>query len=159
MVEFRTATLVRREFSFQVIHLCGDKDFSALQSQYSQGGVPYRLFPFLEDMDRAYSAADLVISRAGAVTVSEIACFACPAILVPYPYAGGHQLENAKVLVQTGAARMVEESALNSGSLKELILKIKNSNPDREPMTENLRSSFLPDASRRVAQAILDVAA
>src|SRR3989338_6157077 len=93
---------------FQFIHLCGKKDYSSLKKDYSCIKIKYRLFDFLTRMDFAYSLADLVVCRAGAGSITELAFFGKAAILIPYPYAGAHQLENAGILKKKEAALVIE---------------------------------------------------
>jgi len=84
------ATELSKEIDFQVIHVCGKKDYSFLKEEYQKQGIPFTLFEFLDKIEDAYSVSDLIISRAGAVTIFEIAAFAIPAILIPYPFAQVH---------------------------------------------------------------------
>jgi UDP-N-acetylglucosamine--N-acetylmuramyl-(pentapeptide) pyrophosphoryl-undecaprenol N-acetylglucosamine transferase len=93
----------------QVIHLTGRTDFSMVQGAYNGLPLKSKVFAFLNEMNYAYSAADLVISRSGAGSVIEIMRFGLPSILIPYPYAGAHQIENARVLAEKGAAILLEE--------------------------------------------------
>ena len=93
----------------QIIHVTGLADFSSVKESYRQMSAKTRVFAFLPEMDYAYSAADLVVSRAGASTIAEIMYFGLPSVLVPYPGAAGHQKENAKVLVERGASILLEE--------------------------------------------------
>ncbi|MDD3274154.1 MAG: undecaprenyldiphospho-muramoylpentapeptide beta-N-acetylglucosaminyltransferase [Candidatus Omnitrophica bacterium] len=95
--------------AFQVIHICGRHDFSRLRSGYDDAKVECRLFSFCADMRYAYGAADLVVSRAGATTVAELARFKVPALLVPYPYAYAHQNANADILAEAGAAVVIQD--------------------------------------------------
>ncbi|MFC1804963.1 glycosyltransferase [Candidatus Omnitrophota bacterium] len=105
----------------QVIHMAGDKVQDSLRAGYADLGIRHKVFGFFNSMQFAYSAADIVISRAGATTLAEIIYFRIPAILLPYPFAQSHQSENARVLGEAGAARVIEDEALNSGALsKEL---------------------------------------
>ncbi|MFH0877071.1 MAG: UDP-N-acetylglucosamine--N-acetylmuramyl-(pentapeptide) pyrophosphoryl-undecaprenol N-acetylglucosamine transferase, partial [Candidatus Omnitrophota bacterium] len=125
---------------FQLIHICGPSDEETLKGAYRQAGVRSKVFAFLNEMHYAYSAADLVISRAGAGAVMEITRLGLPAILVPYPYAGGHQKENAKFLAQKGAALLLEESQLTPVLLNGLL------------------AIFIDDAMRRKTMSSLAVA-
>ncbi|MFA5038475.1 MAG: UDP-N-acetylglucosamine--N-acetylmuramyl-(pentapeptide) pyrophosphoryl-undecaprenol N-acetylglucosamine transferase [Candidatus Omnitrophota bacterium] len=105
----------------QVIHLAGRQDESEVRKAYQEMNAQAKVFAFLSRMDCAYSAADLIVARSGAGSVQEIILFGLPSILVPYPYAGGHQVENAKVLAEKGAALMVEEKRLNPSVLNGLL--------------------------------------
>lgn len=105
----------------QVIHLSGRPDAGLVAEAYRRLGIRSKVFAFLAEMDYAYSAADLVVSRAGAGSIFEIMRYSLPSILIPYPYAGGHQAENAKVLAQAGAAILLEEGRLSPQTLAGLL--------------------------------------
>ena len=95
---------------YQVIHIVGNESLVAMQEQYDQLGIGARVFSCVVDMSSLYSIADVIVSRSGALTVTEIAMFKKMAVLIPYPYAGGHQLYNAKVLKEVGLAEIFEGS-------------------------------------------------
>ncbi|MFA5100632.1 MAG: UDP-N-acetylglucosamine--N-acetylmuramyl-(pentapeptide) pyrophosphoryl-undecaprenol N-acetylglucosamine transferase, partial [Candidatus Omnitrophota bacterium] len=101
----------------QVIHLCGSADRERLEKEYAPCGESVRLVPFLSDMQYAYSAADLAISRAGATTIAELMRYELPSILIPYPYAYAHQEQNAGMLARAGCAVIVTEADLVKGAL------------------------------------------
>ncbi|HOW42546.1 MAG TPA: UDP-N-acetylglucosamine--N-acetylmuramyl-(pentapeptide) pyrophosphoryl-undecaprenol N-acetylglucosamine transferase [Candidatus Omnitrophota bacterium] len=137
---------------FQVIHLAGDKDAPAVEEVYRAAGIRFRVVRFLEEMEYAYSASDLAISRSGATTVTELCRFRLPAILVPYPFAGAHQQANARVLADAGAARVIEDSRIGeelAGILKECI-------GDRTVM-ERMRRGFDHCPSADSAEALMRV--
>jgi len=81
----KTAKRLNEQMDFQIIHVCGQRDFGKLEKEYKQLDIPVALYEFIHDIEYAYSAADLIISRAGAVTITEIALFKIPTILIPYP--------------------------------------------------------------------------
>ncbi len=96
----------------QVIHLAGSEDEAGrVRARYEEAGIRCRACAFLEQMHYAYSCADLVIGRAGATSMAELIHFARPAVLIPYPLANRHQLYNARVLADCGAARIVDDAA------------------------------------------------
>jgi UDP-N-acetylglucosamine--N-acetylmuramyl-(pentapeptide) pyrophosphoryl-undecaprenol N-acetylglucosamine transferase len=103
--------------SVQVIHLCGDADIHDLEREYGAHNASVRLVSFLSEMQYGYSAADLVISRAGATTVAELMRYRKPAILIPYPYANAHQDANAQFLAAAGCAAVVRDEHLSVGGL------------------------------------------
>jgi UDP-N-acetylglucosamine--N-acetylmuramyl-(pentapeptide) pyrophosphoryl-undecaprenol N-acetylglucosamine transferase len=105
----------------QVIHLCGEADKADLEKEYMPYKASVRLVPFLSEMQYAYSAADLAISRAGATTIAELMAYRIPAVLIPYPYAYAHQDANAQVLVQAGCAHKVQDARLFDGLLNETL--------------------------------------
>jgi UDP-N-acetylglucosamine--N-acetylmuramyl-(pentapeptide) pyrophosphoryl-undecaprenol N-acetylglucosamine transferase len=103
-----------------VLHQTGAKTLAAAQQAYQQAGVTAEVVPFIDDMVGAYQQADMVISRAGALTVSELLAAARPALLVPYPYAvDDHQTANANALVEIGGGEVVAQSQLTPSFLLE----------------------------------------
>ena len=120
-------------------------------------GLRFSLFDFLDDMAAAYQMADVVISRSGAVSMLEIAAFQAPAILIPYPLAGGHQRENAKVLCRRNAARMIEEKDLTAQTLEKAIVEILTQKPGKEELRKNVESLLIPDAAVRIAREIVQL--
>jgi UDP-N-acetylglucosamine--N-acetylmuramyl-(pentapeptide) pyrophosphoryl-undecaprenol N-acetylglucosamine transferase len=105
-----------------VIHVTGDDGYAAALA--SRGALPadlrdrYRPHPFLRDeMLDALAAADLVVGRAGSSTLAEVTALGLPMVVVPYPHAAGHQRENARVLADAGAARLVEDEAFDAAAL------------------------------------------
>lgn len=117
----KCACLLKDKFDLQIIHLCGEKDLGFLKKGYADLAVPAAVYSFYEPMQIAYSACDLVISRAGATSIAEITYFQIPAILVPYPLASGHQSVNAKVLAEAGCAAVIEDNDLTAELLKQAL--------------------------------------
>lgn len=109
----------------QVRHQAGAKLLDAARASYAQAGLdPAQVVPFISDMADAYGWADVVICRAGALTVAELAAAGVAAILVPYPHAvDNHQSANAQFLVDAGAAYMVQQRDLDAGKLAQLIVE------------------------------------
>jgi len=95
----------------QVVHLSGTSDNEPIRQAYAAGQILAQVFDFRRDMGTVYCAADLLICRAGAMTLAEVQHYGKPAILVPYPYAGSHQRANARFLRDQGAAWLVEQQA------------------------------------------------
>ena len=109
----------------QVIHQGGAKHIGQLQTHYAQAGVQAELLAFIEDTATAFADADLVICRAGASTVSEIAAVGAAALFVPFPHAvDDHQTANARFLVQQQAAWLMPQSSLTATALAEFIQSI-----------------------------------
>lgn len=124
--------------NLQVIHLAGNKDYLSLKEAYKDFSGGIKLFDFLKDMQYAYSAADLVITRAGATTISEIILFKLPAIIIPYPYAYQHQLANARILERRGLATIIEDGLLDARILKDTLGSLLN---NRQRLA-NMRAGF-----------------
>jgi UDP-N-acetylglucosamine--N-acetylmuramyl-(pentapeptide) pyrophosphoryl-undecaprenol N-acetylglucosamine transferase len=105
----------------QVLHLCGKMAPSEAERACADAGVPARAFSFFDRMDLAYGAADLCVARAGATFLAEIAVKGIPAILIPYPYADGHQRANAKVFAASHRAMIAEQLTLKPDKLAEYL--------------------------------------
>jgi UDP-N-acetylglucosamine--N-acetylmuramyl-(pentapeptide) pyrophosphoryl-undecaprenol N-acetylglucosamine transferase len=102
----------------QVIHQGGAKHLNTLQANYSQAGVQAELLAFIDDTASAFAEADLVICRAGASTVSEIAAVGAAALFVPFPHAvDDHQTVNAQFLVSQQAAWLMPQHSLTAAAL------------------------------------------
>jgi UDP-N-acetylglucosamine--N-acetylmuramyl-(pentapeptide) pyrophosphoryl-undecaprenol N-acetylglucosamine transferase len=99
------------------IHQSGENTMPVAEA-YQQKALPGEVFPFIHDMAGAYHRADMVVSRAGASTISELAALGKPSILVPYPHAANnHQEANARVLVERGGAEMFLQKFHRAGAL------------------------------------------
>ncbi|TBR16852.1 UDP-N-acetylglucosamine--N-acetylmuramyl-(pentapeptide) pyrophosphoryl-undecaprenol N-acetylglucosamine transferase, partial [bacterium] len=131
----------------QVIHICGNNDYDYLKEEYSKLKITVRLFRFLKDMHYAYSACDLLISRAGATTISEIIFFGVPAVLIPYPFALEHQVSNAQVLKEAGAAKVVLQQDLNVSLLGEAVLSILSDPVLYKRMQSGLKKLFVDNVN------------
>jgi len=144
---------VKSSSDLQVIHICGANNDAQLKRGYKEIKVEARVVPFLEEMRYAYSAADLVVCRAGATTIAELSYFASPAIIIPYPYAYAHQLENARILGNSGAAVIIQDNDLESGILKEKIRRCSQRN-----VLDNMRLNYGSLDSPAAAELLADAA-
>ena len=117
-----------RKNMLNITHIAGKNENEDVKESYGKTGVKNRVFSFTEHMARFYNECDFVISRSGAMTVSELLALAIPAILVPYPYAGGHQRFNAMVLEKIGSGILLEEKGLTPGIMRDAILKLMDRN-------------------------------
>jgi UDP-N-acetylglucosamine--N-acetylmuramyl-(pentapeptide) pyrophosphoryl-undecaprenol N-acetylglucosamine transferase len=108
---------------WQVLLVAGDRDYDGIDRRVRAANLPrVRIERYLDDPAAAYAAADLVVARAGASTVAELIATGTPAILVPYPHAtGDHQRENAEVLRESGAARVLRDADVDARSLREAL--------------------------------------
>jgi UDP-N-acetylglucosamine--N-acetylmuramyl-(pentapeptide) pyrophosphoryl-undecaprenol N-acetylglucosamine transferase len=98
-----------------IVHLTGNsEDTERLKIAYANSGIKATVQEYSFEIPNLYFDSDFVISRAGATTISELIALQKPAILIPYPHAGGHQRLNAKILTQIGAAKVIEESSSDS---------------------------------------------
>ena len=141
----------------EVTHQAGRQHLEDLQQGYAAAGVRAEVLAFIDDMAARYAEADVVICRAGALTVAELACAGVASMLVPFPYAvDDHQTGNAKFLSARDAAILLPQSELSAGRLAELLRGLT-----RErllDMAEKARALGKPDATAAVAQACMELA-
>ncbi|QDQ29270.1 undecaprenyldiphospho-muramoylpentapeptide beta-N-acetylglucosaminyltransferase [Chitinimonas arctica] len=141
----------------QVTHQAGQKQIEQLGRNYADAGVVGECVAFIDDMTTAYADADLVICRAGALTIAELAAAGVAAILVPFPHAvDDHQTGNAAYLAECGAAILIQQRDLNPAWLADRLRELKR--PRLLAMAEAARTRALPDATRVVADIVEEVA-
>ena len=141
-----------------VIHQTGKTDYEEVVEAYGREGVKGEIQPFIEDMGRAYNQADLVISRAGATTVSELAALGKPSILIPYPYAANrHQETNAQMLVRAGGAEMMLEEALSGRRLAGSLMRYMNDRPVLTEMGQRARKVGRGDAAGIIVDKLMEM--
>jgi UDP-N-acetylglucosamine--N-acetylmuramyl-(pentapeptide) pyrophosphoryl-undecaprenol N-acetylglucosamine transferase len=142
----------------QIIWQTGKPYYEQAKSRAAQFADRVKVFDFISEMERAYAAADVVISRAGALAIAELCIVAKPVIFVPFPFAAeDHQTSNAMALVSHNAAMMVR----NSDVQQELVKKLKNLLHDsamQELMTESLKKLAIRDADERIANKVIEIA-
>ena len=114
-----------------------------------------RVFPFFENMEALYAESDLAVCRAGANTLFELALFRLPAIVIPYPHAGGHQFENATPFVNKQAVLCEPESSLTDERLLKLIRNLKSDEALRTRMASAMQDAATPDAPERLVELAL----
>ncbi|MCX5706722.1 MAG: UDP-N-acetylglucosamine--N-acetylmuramyl-(pentapeptide) pyrophosphoryl-undecaprenol N-acetylglucosamine transferase, partial [Candidatus Omnitrophica bacterium] len=141
----------------QVIHIFGDKDYEPLKNKYKDLPIRIKSFPFLAQMQYAYSAADLVISRAGAITIAELIYFKLPAIILPYPFAQAHQLSNAQVLEDAGSAVVIKDNELTPSKLGECLSSFINSPERLKKMQINYDNIAVNNAHSLLAEAAISL--
>ncbi|KKT25365.1 MAG: hypothetical protein UW11_C0029G0016 [Parcubacteria group bacterium GW2011_GWA2_43_9b] len=145
----------------EIIHQCGPNNYDMIKQMLGDKTInEYHLFPFLdnEQMKNALAAADLVIARAGAGTIAEIAALGKPSILIPLPDAAAdHQLKNAEEFAELGATVIMEQMNLTPHLFQSEIFSLLD-NPDLlKKMGEDAKKFAHPDAARQIAQEILNI--
>jgi UDP-N-acetylglucosamine--N-acetylmuramyl-(pentapeptide) pyrophosphoryl-undecaprenol N-acetylglucosamine transferase len=136
---------------FQAIHMTGPKEYKLYQERYTQAHLPVAVYAFIDDISQAYAAADVVIARAGAATVSELGLLGLAAVLVPYPFAGNHQKYNADVLASCGAAVVIEQNNLTKNALQEAVKGLLAKGSSREALKTKTRGLLQEDAALQLA--------
>ncbi|MCL2636632.1 MAG: undecaprenyldiphospho-muramoylpentapeptide beta-N-acetylglucosaminyltransferase [Betaproteobacteria bacterium] len=133
----------------RIVHQAGERQIDELQANYAAVGVQAHCVPFIDDMAGAYAWADLVICRAGALTVAELAAAGVASILVPYPHAvDDHQTANARFLVEVGGAFLLPQDELSADSIA---LMRNYSRSQLLEMAEKARSLARPGAASDLA--------
>ena len=142
---------------FEVVHQAGEKHIAALQANYQAANVQADAKAFINNMAEMYAWADIVICRAGALTVAELACVGVASILVPFPHAvDDHQTYNAQYLSDAGAARLIQQTEFNVQKASEML-----SGLTREICLEMaIRAKQLakPEATATVAKICMELA-
>ena len=145
------------KLDIQVLWQTGKADFEFCQRHVGTN-KRIKLLPFIDDMSKAYSLADLMVCRAGAMTLTEINHFGLPAILIPLPSAAGnHQEHNARSQENAGAARVVLEEELAEGAFLPLLTDIFTSKDRLSEMMKASRGLQKPHASREICEQIIDI--
>lgn len=139
-----------------IVHQSGERHLQALEANYRKAGVAAGCVAFIDDMAAAYEWADIVICRAGALTVAELAAAGVGSILVPYPHAvDDHQTSNARFLANAGAAILLPQNELSA----ETLALIQNlSRAQLLQMAERARDLARPDAAQAVAKVCMGLA-
>lgn len=141
--------------SFSIIHQTGEFDYKRVLRLYTEWGLEGVVTAFIDDMAEAYSRADLVIGRAGASTVSELAALGKPSILVPFPFAANdHQLTNARMLSDSGGAVLLLQEDLSGRSLGQCIAGLDDDREALKRMGEQAKKQGRPLAAKEIADGL-----
>lgn len=144
----------------QVRHQTGNSDEDWVRKAYAEAGVAAQVSSFITDMAAAYREADLVVSRAGATTLAELAVLGKPAILIPFPYAADdHQTTNAAFLARGGAALMFQEKELDGPKLRGEILGLFNDLPRLQGMAMQMKEYGRPEATAVIVEKSMELLA
>ncbi len=145
-----------KDAALAITHQTGEKDLEATRTRYAQAGVGAECSAFIKDMARAYRDADLIIGRAGATTVAELAIAGKPAVFIPYPFAAdNHQELNAREMADKGAALMFRQAELTADKLADALRPLLTDTNRRAEMGAAMKSLAKPGA----AAAVIDWAA
>ncbi len=141
----------------EVVHQSGEKNLDSLAANYRAGGVQGETLAFIDDMAERYAAADLVICRAGAITVAELSAGGMASVLVPFPHAvDDHQSANARFLAERGAAILLPQRELTPHKLAVTIRSLDRA--QLLAMARKARALGKPDAARIVAERCMELA-
>jgi UDP-N-acetylglucosamine--N-acetylmuramyl-(pentapeptide) pyrophosphoryl-undecaprenol N-acetylglucosamine transferase len=142
-----------------VRHQCGTATIETARQAYADSGIDVDLVPFIEDMAEAYAWADLVVCRAGALTVAELCAVGLPAVFIPYPAAvDDHQTANAGPMAGQGAATIIQEKDLDPRSLADVLGEWMQSRDELKVLAEKARGLAQPRALERITELCLEQA-
>ncbi len=144
----------------QIIHLTGRRGYEAVKAQAETlGAAPpiYHCLAYLEQMGAVLAAADLVVSRAGSSSTGEATALGKPLVLVPYPYAAGHQKYNAAELEAAGAALVIPDEQLSGVKLAEVVLGLYRDKERRRRMAQASAAWGRPEAAQHIARILMEV--
>lgn len=143
--------------NYQLIWQTGASDFERVSECRNIHPDSIRVEKFVEKMEYAYAAADIAVCRGGATTVAELVYFNLPSLIVPYPYAAAnHQVENARALVDSGAAVMVEESQI-ADIFRATLLDLIDHPEKLERMRDRIKNLSHRDAAETIAKSIMAI--
>jgi UDP-N-acetylglucosamine--N-acetylmuramyl-(pentapeptide) pyrophosphoryl-undecaprenol N-acetylglucosamine transferase len=149
-----------RGHMLDVRHQCGEKLRADAERDYANAGIAASVEPFIADMAAAYAWADLVVCRAGALTLAEVCAAGVGSVLVPFPQAvDDHQTKNAEYLVERGAALLLPQDDQLADNLRGVIGALAGDPARRLAMAEAARGLARPDAAERVADIVLAASA
>jgi len=142
----------------QIVWQTGKPYYEQAKQRATAFGDKVKVFDFIREMDYAYAAADVVVSRAGALAIAELCIVAKPVIFVPYPFAAeDHQTSNALALVEHNAAMMVKDSDAKTELVKKLKMLLQDASM-QEIMVKALKALAIKDADKRIAEKVLAIA-
>ncbi len=145
--------------SFQILWQTGLRWFQEHETQLNQSPNCVVVRPYIDDMAAAYACADLVVCRAGALSIAELSALGKPSILIPYELAAAdHQTKNAEALVRVGGAFLLKEKELGSGILAEKITELLNDPNGLKKMSQKSKQFGRPEAARQMAVEIVKLA-
>ncbi len=143
----------------EVEHIAGLQDSSDVERMYAEAGIKANVSHFVQDMAKVYLKSDLAICRSGAATCAELAAFAVPALLIPYPFAvRDHQMSNARILQDSGAADVVAQEDLTATWLCDYLVNVSENTERLERMAVAMKKRAQTNAAEQLADLLERVA-
>ncbi len=151
------ASLAEKGDNFQIVHLCGEGKEEDLEKFYREKGIVAKVFPYYDRIWELYAVADVAISRAGAVAVSELSLYGIPTVFIPYPYAvDNHQFFNVSVIAESGGCYVCEERSVTPEKISSLLHYLFSDIITAQEMSEKFKGFSIPDATERVVKEIVN---
>lgn len=152
--------LSQQQLPVHLIHQTGVADEAMVRDGYARLGIQAEVSAFIGDMAAVYRRADLVVSRAGATTLAELAVMGLPALLIPYPYAtDDHQTTNGRYYEKGNGCRVLAESTLSGEILAQAISECLHNQEELHTMSANMKTMAMPDATTRIVEACIRLVA
>ncbi len=142
--------------TFQVVHITGARGFESTKAIYKENNTDAKVLDFIEDINLAYSACDMAISRAGAAAIFELAAFGKPMILVPYPDERNNQVHNAHFFEKAGAAIFKDQRSLGPEAMASVIKELSGDAQKRNDMRVKATALSVKDASGRLKNEVVE---
>jgi len=136
-----------------VIHNVGSNDVQEIKQVYQEFGITADVYAFSYQIFEQYKRADLVVSRAGAGTIFELAALGRAGILIPYPHAYAHQKLNAEYLVRQNSAQVIYDEELSADKLREVVVSLRGNWARRKQLGENIKQLAKRNASEVLVEA------
>ncbi len=149
--------IIKGRIDYQVIHLTGRGKSHGIAERYQQADVRAVVHEFYRPLQELMSASDLVVCRAGASTILELVHFRCPSILIPYPYAGGHQRENARVVADASLGCLIDQSELTPQRLADTVCERINGRPKSDDFARVEAELYIQTSTQRLTQELLQL--
>jgi UDP-N-acetylglucosamine--N-acetylmuramyl-(pentapeptide) pyrophosphoryl-undecaprenol N-acetylglucosamine transferase len=150
--------LVREKNNLSITHQTGEHDYDKVRANYLENGWKVEVRPFIENMINEFAKADLVITRAGATTVAELAAAGKPALMIPFPFAADdHQRKNAEAVERAGAGRMILQAELTPERLAQELLWLVNDPQQLARMAEASKKLGYPGAAANVVNLAMRI--
>lgn len=152
--------LAGEEVAMRLIHQTGSADAAQVAREYERIGIKAEVSAFIRDMARVYRRADLVVSRAGATTLAELAVMGLPALVIPFPYAADdHQTTNGQYYEKGHGCKVLRQATLSGEILARTISEYLQNTKELHTMSANMKTMAMPEATNRIVDECLRLAA
>lgn len=149
--------LIPRKNQITIIQLTGEADYQKVKAIYESSGINHYVAAFSREMSEIYSCADLVIARAGGITIAELTALGIPAVLIPYPHAAeNHQYLNAREFARYGAGLLIEQKELNTDKLRYIIEDILFNRAALTQMAQSSQKLGFPQSGQEIVSLLIN---
>jgi len=150
--------LKEQGLTFKIIHQSGQNDYERIRAFYKDKEINATVFPFINDIKNIYAQADVVIARAGASTIFELAAMGKPSILIPFPYAANdHQTENARSMASCGGAFIIPQSDANKHNISAIIQNLIADKDTLKRMGDSAKTLAKPNAAEHIIDELIEL--